>query len=475
LSNFKVSIGPNQKFFGATVSISVLGQTEFTLTNGTITSVDITGILTVPNGVDLNSIIKVSVGTYVTSIGGTAFQNAKNLTSITIPNTVTTISDYAFYQATILTTVTFAPGSKLDSIGENAFSGTSIGTIEIPASATSIGDSAFNGATRLSTLTFASGSQLKTIGANAFYQATSLTSIIIPGSVTIIGNFAFSGSGLKTVVFDSADNLTSLGKSNGFKYGTGQTFFGATGVTVLVLYSPNADDTKYYYPGVSPSQIKFETKGYNRCDVLVVGSGGNAGNSFDSSGFYFGFGGAGGGGGSASFTNIPCNPIDGNIEFLIYTTKVNTVPFWTVGIWKQNGVSLDRCYLSAGLGRDGSDTTQGSNGWNFGGGGAGGTADGNKGLLSSSVKLTLDTGGNGSKVTTPINSSSLPSVPSVLYGGFPRNLLSRFKAPATNSGKGSRNKFTKASIKSGDKVTYVNIPEDPPGAAFIQVTLYNVP
>ena len=78
LTTFNVSIGPGKPFFGAkNVTISVVGQTEFTLTTGPITSLDITGVLT-PNSytniIDVTKISKVSVGTYVTSIGGQCVQ-----------------------------------------------------------------------------------------------------------------------------------------------------------------------------------------------------------------------------------------------------------------------------------------------------------------------------------------------------------------------------------------------------------------
>ena len=65
----------------------------------------------------------------VTKIGGSAFEGT-NLTSIKIPASVTNIGWYAFYQCRQLESVTFAPDSKLEAIGGDAFSGCSaLGTI----------------------------------------------------------------------------------------------------------------------------------------------------------------------------------------------------------------------------------------------------------------------------------------------------------------------------------------------------------
>jgi hypothetical protein len=463
-SSAAFKVGPSQNFYGTTgVTISVVGQTEFTLTTGTITSVDISGVLTpksYTNIIDVPKISKVSVGTYVTSIG-----------------------DNAFNSVTSLTTVTFAQGSQIGSIGENAFqNATNLTSLTVPAPVTIIGDYAFYGANKLNSITFESGSKLLSIGVNAFFNATSLTSITIPASVTNIGNRAFEGSGLKTVVFDSLTNFTSLGNSNGFKYGTGQTFFGANNVDVSVVYSPNAKDTKYYYPvpTVSHLPIEIDTKGYNRCDVLVVGGGGQAGDSSDGSGYFFGFGGTGGGGGSASFTNILCNPIDGNIKFNIHQVTAQSVLNWELNTWTQNGSSLGDCTLQAQNGRDGSNSIQYDWGWLYGAGGQGGIPTGNMGLLSSSVTLTANRGNAGYRVGISVPSSSLPAIPdhSRLVGGAPGNILSSFKAPTDKKyGQGSKNKaFLKAKINNGnDTYRYVNVPGDPPGAAYIQVNRYNVP
>ena len=255
---------------------------------------------------------------------------------------------------------------------------------------------------------------------------------------------------------------------------------------VSVVYSPKTAVPDYYYPGVTKSPIVIDTTGYNRCDVLLVGDGGNAGDSSDGTGYFFGFGGTGGGGGSASFTNILCNPIDGNIQFQVYRVTVNSVPGWSLSSWKQNGSSLDgvssdnRCTLRAEFGGNGYKSTEYDWGWGYGAGGQGGIATGNLGLLPLSVKLTANRGKAGYKVGSSVPSSSLPAIPDLnfLVGGKPGDILPSFKAPTDKKyGQGSKIKeFSQAKINTGNNTyRYVNVPGDPPGAAYIQVNRYNVP
>ena len=149
--------------------------------------------------------VTIATGSSLTTIGKNAFQGAP-LTSITIPASVTSIGDDAFNECEYLT------------------------TIDIPASVTSIGARAFHGCGNkvdaALTVTFASGSSLTTIGDNAFGE-TNLSSISIPASVTSIGQGAFYICKNLTTI-DIPASVTSIGES---------AFSDCTNLTTITLHS----------------------------------------------------------------------------------------------------------------------------------------------------------------------------------------------------------------------------------------------
>jgi len=68
----------------------------------------------------------VFLPTSLQRIDGYAFFNCQNLQEITIPAGVTSIGDQAFYSDASLAKVSFAPQSKIESIGSDAFFGTNV-------------------------------------------------------------------------------------------------------------------------------------------------------------------------------------------------------------------------------------------------------------------------------------------------------------------------------------------------------------
>ena len=144
--------------------------------------------------------------------------NNELVTSLVIPNTVTEIKDYAFYGCTSLTSVTIP--SSVTGVGSSAFYGcTSLKYNEynnayylgndtepylvlIKAKNTSISSCIINESTKTicqnafdgcrSLTSIVIPDSVTSIGERAFYNCTSLTSVTIPDSVTSIGYYAFS-------------------------------------------------------------------------------------------------------------------------------------------------------------------------------------------------------------------------------------------------------------------------------------------
>ena len=237
-----------------------------------------------------NSIRKVVIGDKVTSIGENAFANCPGLkavelppngvletikynafswvgsssevsagiTEITIPKSVITIEKYAFDGCTKLATVTFAPNSKLETIGRMTFQGTAISEISIPASVKTIDSWAFDECTKLATVTFAPNSKLETIGHWAF-EDTAISEISIPASVKTIGNSVFNKClNLTKVIFESPSSLENVSSN---------TFVGCSNATI---YYSDETAKNVLSKVVSPDRIKLLTP-----TVTFVSNGGS--------------------------------------------------------------------------------------------------------------------------------------------------------------------------------------------------------
>ena len=164
------------------------------------------------------SLTSVTIPNSVTSIGWSAFFYCKSLTSVTIPDSVTSVGAYAFLGCTSLTSVTIP--NSVTSIGGCAFDECwSLTSVTIPDSVTSIGDSAFASCTSLTSVTIPDS--VTSIGGGAFNGCTSLTSVTIPDGVTIINDAVFNGCTSLTSV-TIPDSVTSIG---------GSAFYNCTSLT----------------------------------------------------------------------------------------------------------------------------------------------------------------------------------------------------------------------------------------------------
>lgn len=183
---------------------------------------------------------KIEIPEGVATIESYTFYNASGLSEVHIPASVTTIKAHAFYYAGLneegSMKVYFAEGSKLKTIGEEAFSTRNIPSIDLPDGLETIGDGAFSG--------------------NAF------TELVIPDSVTSIGNSAFSGcSDLATVklpknlknfgsrVFAYCSKLQSIdisGENENFKAVSGDLY--NKNVTKLIQYAVGKETDLFEIP-----------------------------------------------------------------------------------------------------------------------------------------------------------------------------------------------------------------------------------
>lgn len=187
------SVGKNEgmeKPASASISFEVYGKNE---------EVEYT-YATNENGITLEGYIGNSTeivipsqidGKKVTCIGQYAFgfaNNAKEITSVTIPDTVETIDDYAFNWCKKLKDVNIP--SSVKKIGKRAFCNTALETITIPESVTSIGNEAFSDCKNLNNINLSK--KITSIGANAF-NGVGLKTIRLPDDITYVGTNAFKG------------------------------------------------------------------------------------------------------------------------------------------------------------------------------------------------------------------------------------------------------------------------------------------
>lgn len=117
-------------------------------------------------------------GVKITSIGYWAFDQYRNLTSITIGNGITTIGKEAFSRCSSLTSV--AIPSSVTTIGEMAFIDCiSLTSVTIPSSVTTIGNGAFSCCRKLTNVTI--GNSVTAICKAAFYNCVLLDKIYYKG------------------------------------------------------------------------------------------------------------------------------------------------------------------------------------------------------------------------------------------------------------------------------------------------------
>ncbi len=168
-------------------------------------------VFDIPWYFDRENITSVSIGSGVTSIGNSAFENCSDIETVTFEgvSSVETIGASAFADCSSLTTITIPKSVR--SIGNHGFDGSGLPSITLPNSLTSMGEYSFSECGDLASVTFEEGWQMTSIPYGIFSESSNLKSITIPANVTTIGGEAFSQTGLTSI--NIPNGVETIGES----------------------------------------------------------------------------------------------------------------------------------------------------------------------------------------------------------------------------------------------------------------------
>lgn len=178
-----------------------------------------------------------------------SFRWCSGLTSVTIPASLKEFSSSNFSECINLESVTIANGSKLTKVGEAAFYNCNkLPSISLPSTVKELGTNAFY---RCSSLTsFTIPSSVETIRHDAFYGCSSLTSIVVPSTVTTLENSVFYGcsslttatipnglTGIPSYLFYNCEKLASVNIPSGITNIGDWAFYRCKALTAISLPS----------------------------------------------------------------------------------------------------------------------------------------------------------------------------------------------------------------------------------------------
>ena len=254
LANFSTTTTSTSETNTSDTTGEVSEKTKFYINdiNSTPIEIDIDGELSFSSfndvqGIKQENLVKVEIGTKVTSIYKQAFLECSALQSLTIPDSVTSIGDNAIRDCSKLKSVTIPDG--VTSIGVYAFSACqALTSVTIGNQIETISTGAFFKCQVLNSVTFNETSKVQTISGQAFQNCDALQSLTIPDSVTTIADNAFVDNGLTTLYMTSKNGL-SITKSE-------EKSIGAKTVNVVLT-----DLTRFYIDTIDSAPIELDIRG----------------------------------------------------------------------------------------------------------------------------------------------------------------------------------------------------------------------
>jgi uncharacterized repeat protein (TIGR02543 family) len=137
------------------------------------------------------------------------FYNCHSIQEVFIPATITSIGDRAFYSCFDLRQVSFEPGSTLAHIGSGAFENcVGLEYIALPATVTQIDSNAFKSTPFVEN----SEEDYVVLGDGILYKYNADAKIVIlPKEIKKINEYAFYGASLRSFMFETGSELTSVG------------------------------------------------------------------------------------------------------------------------------------------------------------------------------------------------------------------------------------------------------------------------
>ena len=234
------------------VSYKVVGISDYAFENcKNLNSITIANSITYIGWMafrNCSSLTSISIPNSVTEVGSCCFSNCTKLETVTLPDSLENIYDYTFYDCASLKNINI-PNTIRD-IQRCAFRGcSSLPSINIPNTVTRIGEAAFQKCSNLQSVVLPDS--LISIDRLAFEVCINLSYIEIPNSVTTIGENAFAGcKSLKTIIIPSS--VTEIGK---------YTFYDCTSLKSVVWGIKSLKDDIWVYD--------YNTSIFNKCDSVT--------------------------------------------------------------------------------------------------------------------------------------------------------------------------------------------------------------